>query len=204
MGKNYNYYDTPYNTPEARKYRGWETAILLIGIGVVSTLLMISHLYGNSQSTTDKTVNTEQSQSVSQQQRPCEPVNMIHVQQRDRLIQLIAIANDLPIEHVMVNEVGTVCYDRKNNPIYNIETDIVVTVGYTAAAKLSDYDTLGNHVASLLAPMMQIHPENPRDLVIHFLVGDSYLEWKHSYTMSAAYTQYMSGEALWFWAGPEF
>ena len=101
--------------PKQKKYRGWETAILLIGIGVVSTLLMISHLYGHSQPPADSIDNTTHIETVTEQ-RPCEPVNMIHVQERDRLIQLIAIANDLPIEHVMVNEIGTVCYDRNNTP----------------------------------------------------------------------------------------
>jgi len=203
MGKKYNYYDTPYNDPKAVKYRGWETAILLFGIGVVSTLLLIYHILGHTNTSQPPSNDTAIIQPEIN--RPvCEPINMIHVQERDRLIQLLSIANDLPIEHVSINEIGTVCRDREGNPEYRIVTDIVVTIGYTPAAKLSDYDALGNHVANLLAPMMQIHPENPRDLVIHFLVGDSYLEWKHSYNKTALYTQGMFGEDLWFWAEPDY
>lgn len=204
MGKKYNYYDTPYNDPETVKYRGWETAILLIGIGIVSTLLMIYHLVGDTGASSPPDPNETTLMQPANKQPACEPVNMIHVQERDRLIQLLSIANDLPIEQVTVNEQGTVCYDRQGNPTYDVVTDIKVTVGYTPAAKLTDYAALGDHVASLLPPMMQIHPAQPRDLVIHFLVGDSYLEWKHTYNKSALYTQDMRGEALWFWVEPDY
>lgn len=204
MGKKYNYYDTPYNDPKTVKYRGWETAILLIGIGVVSTLLMIYHFFGDTSTPPPSTSDNTALVQHANKQPTCESVNMIHVQERDRLIQLLSIANDLPIEQVSVNEQGTVCYDRQGDPTYDIVTDIVVTVGYTPAAKLNDYAALGDHVASLLPPMMQIHPDQPRDLIIHFLVGDSYLEWKHSYNKTALYTKGMRGELLWFWTEPEY
>lgn len=198
MGKKYNYYDTPHNDPETVKYRGWENVILLIGIGVVSTLLMLHHFFADSNPVPPPPEQSIVEQAPIDNSPDCEAVNMIHVQERDRLTQLLSIANELPIEHVSVNIIGSVCYED-STPIYDTVTDIMVVVGYTPAAAQSDYDTLGNHVASLLPPMMQIHPDVPRDLIIHFLVGDTYLEWKHSYHQTALHTQNLRGEALWFW-----
>jgi hypothetical protein len=209
MGKKYNYYDTPSNHPEATKYRHWESAILIFGIGVVTTLLLFyyfwnepdpSHLL-NQASSANEIMLVE---SSADNAPACKAVNMIPVQKRDRLIQLIALSNDLPIENVVVNEIGTVCYDEYKTPTYDVTTDIIVTVGYTPAAKLADYEALGNHVMTLLPPMMQIQADQPRDLVIRFLVGDTYLEWSHSYNKVALYTQGMSGEELWFWAEPDY
>ncbi len=208
MAKKYNYYDTPSNDPEATRYRHWESAILIFGIGVVTTLLLLNHFWDDS--TRDSSQNLSSSandiivvNSSTDNTPQCEPANMIPVLKRDRLIQLIALSNPLPIEHVDVNETGTVCYDKNNTPTYDVTTDITVTVGYTVAAKLSDYDALGNHVKSLLPPMMQIESDQPRNLVIHFLVGDTHLEWSHSYNKTALYTQEMSGEDLWFWVEPD-
>lgn len=208
MAKKYNYYDTPSNDPEATRYRHWESAILIFGIGVVTTLLLLSHFWDDStrdssqhQSSSNDIVVVNSSRGNNTPQ--CDAVNMIPVQKRDRLIQLIALSNPLPIEHVFVNEIGTVCYDKNKTPTYDVTTDITVTVGYTPAAKLNDYDALGNHVKSLLAPMMQIESDQPRNLVIRFLVGDTHLEWSHSYNKTALYTYEMYGEDLWFWVEPD-
>jgi hypothetical protein len=208
MGKKYNYYDTPSNDPETTKYRGWESVILIFGIGVVTTLLLLNYVFGNinlrSSSNQVSPSNPMILVDSSAEDMPqCEAVSMIPAHKRDRLIQLLALSNDLPIEHVLVNEVGTVCYDENKTPTYDIMTDIIVTVGYTPATKLNDYEALGNHVMTLLPPMMQIQSDQPRDLAIHFLVGDTRLEWVHSYNMTALYTQGMSGEDLWFWVEPE-
>ncbi len=203
MGKKYNYYDTPSNHPDAVKYQGWESTILIFGIGVVTTLLILSYLFGSSQREADP----QQASSaivVSSDTRPCEPANMIHVQERDRLIQLLSLANDLPIADVMVNELGTVCYDNNGDPLYDVMTDMMVTVDQIPAAVITDYEALGNHITQILPVMMQIKPENPRQVTIRFLVGDEYLEWSHSYNMTNLFTQGLSGEDLWFWVEPEF
>ena len=203
MGKKYNYYDTPSNDPETSRYRHWESAILIFGIGVVTTLLLLNHFWNvPTTSSSSPTQNIVLVESPVEKTPQCEAVNMIPVQKRDRLIQLIALANDLPIEQVLVNEIGTVCYDKYKTPSYDVVTDIIVTVGYTPAAKLSDYEALGNHVRSLLPPMMQIESDQPRKLVIRFLLGDTYLEWSHSYNRTALFTRGMSGETLWFWTEP--
>jgi len=206
MGKKYNYYDTPSNDPKTTQYRHWESAILIFGIGVVTTLLLLNHFWNipttYSSSPSHNIIVAEPPADTNTPQ--CEAVNMIPVQKRDRLIQLIALANDLPIEHVLVNEIGTVCYDKNQMPTYDVATDIIVTVGYTPAAKLIDYNALGNHVKSLLPIMMQIESDQPRDLTIRFLVGDTHLEWSHSYNKTALYTREMSGSILWFWVEPDF
>jgi len=205
MGKKYNYYDTPYNHPEAVKYRNWETTILIFGIGVVTTLLILYYLFGHAHHQADPPPQRAVVEAVQEPEIPaCKPVNMIHVQERDRLIQLLSIANELPIADVTVNEIGTMCYDDNRDPVYDVETDIMVTVDYTAAAKLKDYQALGDHVAQILPAMMQITPDNPRQVIIRFLVGDTYLEWSHSYNMTNLFTQGMSGEYLWFWTEPEY
>jgi len=208
MGKKYNYYDTPSNDPETTRYRHWESAILIFGIGVVTTLLLLSHFWEDSIDDTSQNLSSSANDiivvnSTANNTPQCDAVNMIPVSKRDRLIQLIALSNELPIENVLVNEIGTVCYDNNKTPTYDVTTDIIVTVGYTPAAKLSDYTALGNHVKSLLPPMMQIESDQPRNVVIHFLVGDTHLEWSHSYNKIALYTLEMSGEALWFWDEPE-
>lgn len=208
MRKKYNYYDTPSNDPETIKYRGWESAILLFGIGVVTTLLLVNYIFGNfnPRSSSQQTSASNPMilvESPAEDVPQCEAVSMIPAHKRDRLIQLITLFNELHIEHVLVNEVGTVCYDEYKTPTYDVVTDIVVTVGYTPAAILSDYDALGNHVMTLLPPMMQIESDQPRDIAIHFLVGDTRLEWVHSYNKTSLYTRGMSGEDLWFWVEPE-
>ena len=209
MRKKYNYYDTPHNHPETTKYRNWETSILIFGIGVVTTLLLLHHFFGGTTPTSaldqPNSYNDEIAINTSINDIPdCAPVNMIHAQERDRLIQLLALANDLPIEQVLVNEIGTVCYDVNHVPVYDVTTDIIVTVGYTPAAKLTDYDALGDHVSTILPSMMQIQPMKPNNIVIRFLVGDTYLEWSRSYHQTTLYTQSMQGEELWFWVEPEY
>jgi len=204
MGKKYNYYDTPSNDPKTTQYRHWESAILIFGIGVVTTLLLLSHFWNNAKSNATSANETLVIEPTVDNTSQCEAVNMIPAQKRDRLIQLITLSNDLPLENVLVNETGIVCYDQNKTPTYDVMTDIVVTVGYTSAAKLSDYEALGNYVMRLLPPMMQIKSDQPRNLVIHFLVGDTRLEWSHSYQKTALYTRGMSGEALWFWVEPEY
>jgi hypothetical protein len=203
MGKKYNYYDTPSNDPKTIRYRHLESAFLIFGIGVVTTLLLLSHFWNTSKSNASPSNEMLVAEPSIDNTSQCEAVNMIPAQKRDRLIQLISLSNDLPIENVLVNETGTVCYDQNKTPTYDITTDIVVTVGYTAAAKLSNYEELGNHVMSLLPSMMQIEADQPRNLVIHFLVGDTRLEWSHSYQKTALYTRGISGEDLWFWVEPE-
>ena len=209
MGKKYNYYDTPSNHPETIKYRHWESAILIFGIGVVTTLLLLYYFW-NEPAPSQLPNQASPSDSLTVIESPagnvptCEAVNMIPVQKRDRLIQLLALSNELPIENVLVNEIGTVCYDEYKMPTYDVMTDIMVTVGYTPAAKLADYEALGNHVMTLLPSMMQIQADQPRELVIRFLVGDTYLEWSRSYNKTALYTRGMSGEALWFWVEPDY
>lgn len=203
MGKKYNYYDTPYNHPEAVKYRYWEQVILIFGIGVIVTLLVLHYIFGNPQA--DPTTQQDNTTiAVVETNKPdCKPANMIDVRERDRLIQLLDLSNDLPIADVMVNELGTVCTDHNGDPVYTIQTDMMVTVDKIPAAIMTDYEALGNHVAQIIAVMMQANVENPRQVTVRFLVGDTYLEWSHSYLMTNVFTQDLSGEDLWFWVEPE-
>jgi|GEM_PF-3425584 len=205
MGKKYNYYDTPYNDPETVKYRNWETTLLIFAIGVVTTLLMLSYIF-NDTGQPDNTTDTQNAVLLDAEPDipACKPVNMINVGDRNRLIQLLSIANELPIADVQVIEQGEMCYDDNRTPIYTIETDIMVTVDYTPAANMEDYHELGNHVAQILPVMMQITPDNPRQVIIRFLVGETYLEWSHSYNKTNLFTQGLTGEYLWFWTEPDY
>lgn len=207
MGKQYNYYDTPSNHPETLKYRKWESAILIFAIGVVSTLLLIHYAFGQMDKQARETLAQEITiENTSQNQIPsCQIVNQIQTLERDRLIQLLSLANDLPIADVVVQDIGDICYDENHNPIATIVTDIIVTVEYTEAAKQHDYEMLGYHVTEILPSMMQIQPAIPRQVIIRFLVEDIiYLEWSHSYNKANLFSQNMRGEDLWFWVEPDY
>ncbi len=207
MGKQYNYYDTPSNHPETVKYRKWESAILIFAIGVVSTLLLIHYAFGQADNPTRETPAQEIIiEDTSQNQIPsCQIVNQIQTLERDRLIQLLALANDLPIADVVIQDIGEICYDENRNPNETIMTDIIVTVEYTEAAKQHDYEILGYHVTEILPSMMQIQPANPRQVIIRFLVEDTtYLEWSHSYNKANLFSQSRHGEDLWFWVEPDY
>lgn len=209
MVKKYNYYDTPGSDPDTKKYRGWETAILIFGIGVVSTMLLISHFFGKSAKPTYKQyITTQEAEYVeaippTPAQLVCEPVAIDRTDDTDRLISLVSYSG-LPIAHVSVTEYGEMCDDGIREPVYDVETDIMVVVDVLNEAIKPDYRKLGNHISTLLPSMMQIRPQQPRNVIIQFLTYDTYIEWVQSYQSINRMTEQLRGDDLWFWTPPQY
>jgi len=219
MNDKYNFYDTPDNHPEVKKYRSLEAVVLIFGIGVVSTLLILSYMFGKTPQKQAPPTPTQAIQAPLVTATPafiivtpavkvtsvdaCEMMYGARLDRpldTERLQQLLMFAQ-VPITEAYVTAFANICVIDLEKDIQTVQSatsDITVVVGETAAANEHDFAALGDIIADILPAILKTEPEDPQTVTIRFMSRQGYHQWRQDYSaLTRQFTVTMRGLSLW-------